>query len=89
MRHVVAFLLKPLFQRLFVVTLLAASSSAWGESLSAVASVDESRDVAGYIVVAIIFNLALVTIILLLLRKEWKKHKVASKPALNDKCEGK
>ncbi len=91
MHHVVGFLRRPVFQQPFLVaTLLALSSLAWGEgSLPAITSADEPREVPGYIIAAIIFNLTLVTVFLVLLRREWKKHKVVPRPTLNDEHEGK
>ena len=87
MHRAVDFPFKSLCQQLFVaVTLLAACSLAWGEG---VGSVDEPREVTGFIIAAIIFNITLVIVFLALLRKEWNKHKAAPKPALSDKCESK
>ena len=54
-----------------------------------VVSLDEPREVPGYIIVAVIFNVSLVIIILLVLKKEWNKRKVVPKQTLNDKREGK
>ncbi len=90
MYRVVDVFFKSPCQQLLAIPLLVASSLVWGEgSPSVVAGVDEPREVTGFIIGAIIFNITLVIVFLALLRKEWNKNKAASKPALKDKCEGK
>jgi len=88
MYRVVELLFKRPCQQLFAVALFATSSLVWGEGSASIA-VDEPREVTGFIIGAIIFNLVLVTVFLALLRKEWKKHKMASKASLKSKGEGK
>ncbi|MCF6355819.1 MAG: hypothetical protein L3J26_12075 [Candidatus Polarisedimenticolaceae bacterium] len=78
----------PRLQRLFVIAaLLAVSSLVWGEGGAAAG--DESGGLSGFIIAAIIFNISMATLILVLLRKEWNKHKAATRQALSDKCEDK
>jgi len=86
MHHVGDFLFSPRLQRLSAIAaLLAVSSLAWGEGGAG----DEPGGLSGFIVAAIIFNISMATLILVLLRKEWNKHKAATRQALNDKCEDK
>ena len=73
-----------LWQKLFVVALSLASAFVCADgSLSPVANLDEQKEVPGYIIVAVIFNISLVIVILFYLKKEWNKTKVVPKADAN------
>ncbi len=75
------------------VELMAADASAYPEVAAAevsgaqteekgwLLSFDNPREVTGVVIGGIVINLTLATLFLLLLRKEWNKHKTARKPA--------
>ncbi len=90
MHHVVDLLFNPRLQRLSVIAaLLMVSSLVLGEGGAVATAGDEPGGLSGFIIAAIIFNISMATLILVLLRKEWNKHKTATRQVLNDKCEGK
>jgi len=71
------------------VTSFSASSDLKVETKKRLVSPDEPREMTGIVMGAVVVNLTLITVFFVLLWKEWKKHKVVPKPALNDKREGK
>ena len=81
MPHVFNMPLTRFCQKLFFSTaLIMASLCVWGEtSASPDMAVEETKDVPGYIIVAVIFNVSLVIVIFYWLKKEWNKHKVVPK----------
>ncbi len=73
----------------FIITLSMVSSFVCGvESVAPVISVDEPREVPGYIIVAVIFNVSLAIVILFILKKEWDKRKAVPKVDANANAKG-